>query len=69
MASEIILTDPLRIPAIVFRIIRVVFEAIDNNATLTFLFQFFIITNPFKKPIKHNKTCETISVYYSPTGI
>ena len=38
MASEIILTEPLNTPAVIFKIIRVVFDIIDNAATFTFLF-------------------------------
>jgi hypothetical protein len=37
IASEIILTEPLRMPAMILNMISAVFEKMDNNANLTLL--------------------------------
>jgi hypothetical protein len=45
IASEIILTDPLNMPAKTFNMISAVFDMIDNKAIFTFLSHA-----PTKKP-------------------
>ena len=43
IASDIILTEPLKIPATIFSIISVELDIIDKSATLTFLSSSFIM--------------------------
>jgi hypothetical protein len=56
IASEMILTEPLKIPAMTFIMMRPVFDATDTAAILTLLLAFFTAAPLSKKNLQNHKS-------------
>jgi hypothetical protein len=65
MASDIMLTEPLKRPATIFNAIKVVLDNTDNKATFVFLFELLSFLN-LPKILATKNLWSYMS--YSPTG-